>query len=34
MGHYFDQKRLKTPLYRHPWDDVLYDVPDHPEEVK
>ncbi|MCF7858880.1 MAG: ATP citrate synthase [Candidatus Cloacimonetes bacterium] len=34
MGHYFDQKRLKTPLYRHPWDDILYDVPDKPEEVK
>ena len=34
MGHYFDQKRLKTPLYRHPWDDILYDVPDHPEKVE
>ncbi|MDP8220846.1 MAG: citrate/2-methylcitrate synthase [Candidatus Stygibacter frigidus] len=34
MGHYFDQKRLKTPLYRHPWDDILYAVPDYPEEVK
>jgi len=34
MGHYFDQKRLKTPLYRHPWDDILYDVPNKPEEVK
>jgi ATP-citrate lyase alpha-subunit len=34
MGHYFDQKRLKTPLYRHPWDDILYDVPDKPEKVK
>jgi len=34
MGHYFDQKRLKTPLYRHPWDDILYDVPQRPEEVK
>lgn len=33
MGHYFDQKRLKTPLYRHPWDDILYDVPDKPEKV-
>jgi len=33
MGHYFDQKRLKTPLYRHPWDDVLYDVPKEPETV-
>ena len=34
MGHYFDQKRLKTGLYRHPWDDILYDVPDKPEKVK
>lgn len=34
MGHYFDQKRLKTGLYRHPWDDILYDVPDHPEKVE
>ena len=34
MGHYFDQKRLKTPLYRHPWDDILYDVPDHPDKVE
>jgi succinyl-CoA synthetase alpha subunit/citrate synthase len=33
MGHYFDQKRLKSPLYRHPWDDILYDVPDKPEKV-
>jgi len=24
MGHYFDQVRLKQPLYRHPWDDILY----------
>ena len=27
IGHFFDQNRLKEPLYRHPWDDVLYDVP-------
>ncbi len=33
MGHYFDQKRLAQPLYRHPLDDILYDVPDHPEKV-
>ncbi len=33
MGHYFDQKRLKTPLYRHPWDDILYDVPTQPKKV-
>ncbi|KAL2459715.1 ATP-citrate synthase beta chain protein 1 [Forsythia ovata] len=24
IGHIFDQKRLKQPLYRHPWEDVLY----------
>ena len=24
MGHIFDQKRMKQPLYRHPWDDILY----------
>ncbi len=24
MGHVFDQKRLKQPLYRHPMDDILY----------
>ncbi|VVC03244.1 Succinate--CoA ligase [ADP-forming] subunit alpha [Candidatus Bilamarchaeum dharawalense] len=24
MGHVFDQKRLKQPLYRHPWDDILF----------
>ncbi len=34
MGHYFDQKRLKTGLYRHPWDDILYDVPDNPKKVE
>lgn len=34
MGHYFDQKRLNTRLYRHPWDDILYDVPDRPDKVE
>ena len=24
IGHIRDQKRLKAGLYRHPWDDVLY----------
>jgi len=33
MGHYFDQKRLAQPLYRHPLDDILYDVPARPEKV-
>jgi hypothetical protein len=23
-GHSLDQKRLQQPLYRHPWEDVLY----------
>lgn len=27
IGHYFDQKRLNSKLYRHPWDDVLYMLP-------
>ena len=26
IGHALDQKRLNQPLYRHPWDDVMYDV--------
>ncbi len=24
LGHVFDQKRLRTPLYRHPQEDILY----------
>ncbi|OQW95613.1 MAG: ATP citrate synthase [Beggiatoa sp. IS2] len=24
MGHYLDQKRLRQPLYRHPWDDIAF----------
>ena len=24
LGHIFDQKRLQSPLYRHPQDDILY----------
>jgi succinyl-CoA synthetase alpha subunit len=27
IGHYMDQKRLGSGLYRHPWDDVLYMLP-------
>jgi succinyl-CoA synthetase alpha subunit len=27
MGHILDQKRLKTGLYRHPWEDILYSSP-------
>jgi len=26
IGHIMDQYRLKKGLYRHPWDDILYDV--------
>ena len=26
IGHVLDEKRLAMPLYRHPWDDILYDV--------
>lgn len=28
IGHYLDQKRLKQGLYRHPWDDISYIIPD------
>lgn len=24
IGHALDQKRLHQPLYRHPWEDILY----------
>jgi succinyl-CoA synthetase alpha subunit len=34
MGHIMDQKRLKSRLYRHPWDDIQYLMPDKPEIVK
>ncbi|MDN5280447.1 MAG: ATP-citrate lyase alpha-subunit [Clostridiales bacterium] len=27
IGHYMDQSRQKAALYRHPWDDILYDLP-------
>ncbi|BFZ60076.1 ATP citrate lyase subunit 1 [Saitoella coloradoensis] len=27
IGHHLDQKRLKTGLYRHPWDDISYEAP-------
>lgn len=33
IGHYFDQVRLEQDLYRHPLDDILYDVPRAPEKV-
>jgi len=28
VGHYMDQKRLKQGLYRHPWDDISYVLPE------
>lgn len=28
VGHYLDQKRLKQGLYRHPWDDISYMIPE------
>jgi ATP citrate (pro-S)-lyase len=34
MGHIMDQKRLKSRLYRHPWDDIQYMMPDKPEKIK
>ncbi|KAJ9292734.1 hypothetical protein DTO271G3_8433 [Paecilomyces variotii] len=27
IAHYLDQKRLRTGLYRHPWDDITYLLP-------
>jgi ATP-citrate lyase alpha-subunit len=26
IGHILDEKRLGMPMYRHPTDDILYDV--------
>ncbi|VBB31721.1 unnamed protein product [Acanthocheilonema viteae] len=28
IGHYLDQRRLKQGLYRHPWDDITYILPE------
>jgi ATP-citrate lyase alpha-subunit len=28
VGHILDQRRLKQGLYRHPFDDILYNVPE------
>lgn len=33
IGHALDQKRMKQPLYRHPWDDVLYAEPERPTRL-
>lgn len=27
IAHFLDQKRLRTGLYRHPWDDISYILP-------
>jgi ATP-citrate lyase alpha-subunit len=27
IGHVLDEKRLSMPMYRHPMDDILYDIP-------
>lgn len=32
IGHILDEKRLRSPLYRHPWDDVLYAI-EEPEDL-
>ncbi|XP_071811509.1 ATP-citrate synthase-like isoform X1 [Apostichopus japonicus] len=29
IGHYLDQRRLKQGLYRHPWDDISYILPEY-----
>eukprot|EP00297_Palpitomonas_bilix_P001186 CAMPEP_0113890952 /NCGR_PEP_ID=MMETSP0780_2-20120614/14462_1 /TAXON_ID=652834 /ORGANISM="Palpitomonas bilix" /LENGTH=1122 /DNA_ID=CAMNT_0000880467 /DNA_START=88 /DNA_END=3456 /DNA_ORIENTATION=- /assembly_acc=CAM_ASM_000599 len=33
IAHYLDQMRLKQGLYRHPWDDISYIVPDDSTSV-
>ena len=30
VGHFLDQNRLKQGLYRHPVDDIAYDLPPPP----
>ena len=32
IGHVLDEKRLNMPMYRHPFNDILYDVPELPVE--
>jgi ATP-citrate lyase alpha-subunit len=34
IGHFIDQNRLHSRLYRHPWDDVLYMLPEEEEVLK
>jgi len=31
MGHVMDQKRQGARLYRHPWEDILFDLPKRPD---
>lgn len=33
IGHILDEKRLNMPLYRHPFEDILYDVPEQVDET-
>ena len=33
IGHFLDQKRLKQGLYRHPWDDISYVMPDQADKI-
>merc|ERR1719451_227262 len=33
IGHYLDQRRLKQPLYRHPWDDITYMEAEEPSSI-
>ncbi|MEA1894664.1 MAG: ATP citrate synthase, partial [Euryarchaeota archaeon] len=34
IGHFLDQKRLHSGLYRHPWDEVLYMLPSETEVLE
>ncbi|TKR58270.1 hypothetical protein L596_029737 [Steinernema carpocapsae] len=29
IGHYLDQSRMEQGLYRHPWDDITYVMPEN-----
>ena len=33
VGHILDQRRLKQGLYRHPLEDILYQMPDGPQQL-
>lgn len=34
IGHFIDQKRLRQGLYRHPWDDIAYMVPEEAQRFE